>query len=214
MPTMREGDPPAALGEATGLPLEGRGLHVKPPGARCIQRLSIRLDGDRVVLSTYPAELQDQARAFYRDPSRVARVLDLDAAEPWRVRPNGHLSYWLAAPERRWYFAHGTLGVADYMHRWQEDLGAVHSYERGEVVTELWPWLLRRGYAGEADRPAMDEFLVRSRPRVHLRPGVWISRSWPLAEAERLHAGDGLTAAIREAVDTILATFGEPPLRS
>jgi hypothetical protein len=211
---MREGDLPSALTEATGLPLEGRGLHVKPPGARCIQRLSIRLDGDRVTLSTFPAELQDQARAFYGDPSHVARVLDLAASEPWRVRPNGHLSYWLAAPERRWYFAHGTLGAADYMHRWQEDLPAVHAYHRGDVITELWPWLLRRGYVGEEDRPAMEEFLARSRPDVHLRPGVWISRRWALVEAQRLHEGGALAREIRAAVDVLLATLGEPPLGS
>jgi hypothetical protein len=202
------------LSQATGLPLMGRGSHVRPPGAKCVQRLQLKLDGDAVVFSTWPAELQDQARAFYGDPSRVARTLDLASSGAWAARPNGHLSYWLAAPERRWYFVGGTLDAARYMRQWQEDLTEVHSYRRDAVVSELWPWLLRRGYAGDGDRVHMEEFLARARPDVHLRPGVWISRRWPISDAQRLHERAKLTRAVREAADTVLNTLGEPPLGS
>jgi hypothetical protein len=77
------------------------------------------------------------------------------------VRPNGHPSYRLAAPERRRCFAHGTLDAPRYMHRWQEDLGAVHSYG-----------------------------------------------------ADRRRRRGALAPEVRDAVDTVLATLGEPPLRS
>jgi hypothetical protein len=181
--------------------------------AACLQRLELALEGDRVVLSTWPAELQGQARAFYAEPSRVARVLDLASAGPWSVRPNGHLAYWLAPPDRRWYFQDGSLDAARYMHQWQEDLSEVHAYKRDEVPTGLWPWLRRRGYAGERDRPLMEEFLARApRPDVHLRPGVWVSRRWSLPDAAGLHGRGELARAVREAVDTVLDTLGEPPL--
>jgi hypothetical protein len=120
----------------------------------------------------------------------------------------------LAPVARRWYFIDGSLDAADYMRQWQDDLSEVHGYPRDAVATELWPWLLRRGYAGERDRPRMEEFLAHARPEVHLRPGVWVSRTWPLDEAARLHERGELVRAVREAVGTALATLGEPPLRS
>ena len=99
------------------------------------------------------------------------------------------------------------------MRQWQQDLGAVHSYRRDAVVTEFWPWLLRRGYAGEPDRERMEEFLTRvPRPDVHLRPGVHLSRRWPLADARRLHERDRFARSVREAVDSLLDTLGESPL--
>jgi hypothetical protein len=171
-----------------------------------------RLVGDAVVLSTFPAELKSQARAFYGDRARVERVLELTSTEGWTVRPDGHLSYWLAAPERRRYFKHGSLDAAQYMRQWQEDLGHVRAYARDAVPTELWPWLVRRTYVGEAERGNMEEFLARSRPQVHLRPGAWLSRRWSLAEARNLQAAGKLTGAIRHAVNMVLATLGEPPL--
>ena len=204
-----------ALSEATALPLTGRGMHVRPEGTKCIQRISVDLEGDAVLLSTFPAELQDQARAFYGDRGRVDRVLDLATLSTWTVRPNGHLSWWLAAPERRWYFTDGALDASQYMRQWQTDLGHVHSYQRDAVVTELWPWLLRRRYVGERDRTLMEEFVARlPRPDAHLRPGVAVSRRWSLEEANRLQTAGELTRALREAVDTLLDTLGEPPLPS
>jgi hypothetical protein len=204
-----------ALSDATALPLTGRGMHVRPEGTKCIQRISIKLEGDAVVLSTFPAELQGQARAFYGDRSRVARVLDLASLAMWTVRPNGHLSWWLAAPERRWYFTDGSLDASQYMRQWQNDLGHVHSYRRDAVVTELWPWLLRRGYVGERDRTLMQEFVARlPRPDAHLRPGVAVSRRRSLEDANRLQAAGELASALRQAVETLLDTLGEPPLPS
>src|SRR3954453_3253388 len=150
-----------ALSEATALPWMGRGMHGRPEGTKCIQRISVDLEGDAVLLSTFPAELQDQAQAFYGDRRRVDRVLDLATLSTWTVRPNGHLSWWLAAPERRWYFTDGALDASQYMRQWQTDLGHVHSYQRDAIVTELWPWLLRRGYVGERDRVLMEEFVAR-----------------------------------------------------
>jgi len=179
----------------------------------CTQRFELWLEGDAVLLSTWPAELQPQARAFYGDPSRVSRILDLTSADVWSARPNGHLSYWLAAPERRWYFIGGSLDAEHCMHQWQADLHAVHSYPRAAVATELWPWLLRRRYVGDRDRALMEEFLARvPRPDVHLRPGVWVSRRWSLSDAQRLHQSGQLTGAVRAAVDTVLDALGEPPL--
>src|SRR3954470_16338766 len=105
----------STLSEATGLELTGSSRpHVRLPRAACVQRLRLTLDGDTVVLSTWPAELQRQARAFYGDRSRVTRVLGLVSADAWSAVPNGHLSYWLAGPERRWYFKGGSLDVEQY----------------------------------------------------------------------------------------------------
>jgi hypothetical protein len=131
----------------------GRGRHVKPPRAACIERLWLRLDGDLALLSTFPAELQNQARAFHGDRSRVARVLELTSSHEGTVRPNGHFSYGLAAPERLWSFKHGSLDAEPYLRQWQEDLGHLRSYPRESVATRLWPCLVRRRMGQPATVP-------------------------------------------------------------
>jgi hypothetical protein len=195
------------LAAATGLEaVHGRHPHVKVPEGRVTQRLALRCaDGGRVELRTWPAELVDQAVTFYGDPARGARLLAFCASSPWTMKPNGHLSYWQAPVDRRWYFAGGLRDAGEYLEGWNEDVDRVGGYDAATVEDELWPWLCERGYAGgEEDRRRMREFLDGARQQVHLRPGVELCFRWPAAEA-----GRGLRRAIREQVDAVLEVLGE-----
>jgi hypothetical protein len=202
------------LAAATGLEVRhGRHRHVRPPGAVCLQRLALEPRDGRIVLATWAAELGSQARSFYGCGGRVEGLLDLVAGKDWAAEPNGHLGYWLAPFEKRWYFAGGALGLEGYLTGWQEDLERVHSYPRDSVEAELWPWLAFRGYAGgAADRRRMAEFLHQAKAAVHLRPSVRITRRWTPAEIGDLHARDELRAAVRRAVDEVLDALDEPAL--
>lgn len=143
---------PLILSDATGLPLTGARPHVRLPA----QPASSGCDSRSTAMPLfYP-----RGRGSYRTrPARSTAIRpvcrdSLTWCRPVRGVPVRmvHLSYWLSAPERRWYFVGGVLDVRTYMHQWQQDLSEVHSYRRDDVPTELWPWLLRRGYVGRAER--------------------------------------------------------------
>lgn len=199
-------DPSSELAAATGLPLqEGRWPHVRLPAAATAQRLALTRDEDgRVLLRVWPAELEEQARAFYGDRARTGGVLALCASSSWRAEPRGHLAYWLAAPDQRWYFDGGRLALAAYLEAWREDLDRAGGHSRHSVRDRLWPWLCERGYAGGAyDRALMEAFLSHAPPTVHLRPAVRLTYRW---------SGDPSRAEIRREADRVLDALGEPPL--
>lgn len=194
------------LAAATGLPLEeGRATHVLLPSAATAQRLALTRDADGgVLLRIWPAELEEEALAFYGDRARTDGVIALCAAGAWRAEPRAHLAYWLAAPGDRWYFDGGRLTLPEYLEAWREDLGRVGGHPRRSVRDVLWPWLQERGYAGGAyDRALMEDFLSHAPPDVHLRPAVRLTYRW---------SGDPSRAEIRREADRVLLALGEPPL--
>ena len=203
------------LAAATELPLEqGRRPHVRLPAASTAQRLALSRDDDgSVLLRIWPAELKDQALAFYGDPARTEGVLALCASTPWRAEPRGHLAYWLAAPDQRWYFDGGRLAFPAYLEAWREDLGRIGRHPRGSVRDGLWPWLCERGYAGGAyDRALMEEFLSHAPPEVHLRAAVRLTYRWGPGEARELAAAGRFRAAVRSEADRVLLALGESAL--
>ena len=199
------------LAAATGLPHErGRWPHVLVPDGRVAQRLALEREGDgSVVLRAWPAELKEQALAFYGDRARTDGVIELSASSAWHAEPRGHLAYWLASPDQRWYFDGGRLALPDYLEAWREDLDRVGGHSRHSVRDHLWPWLCERGYAGGAyDEALMQEFLAHAPPSVHLRPAVRLTYRWSAEQA----GDDGFRAAVRREVDRLLLALGEAPL--
>lgn len=100
------------------------------------------------------------------------------------------------------------------MRRWsEEDLARIGAFSHDRVRTELWPWLLDRGYASEQDTSHLDAFLDRlGRCDAHLHARVSIARSWTWSDAEHLDTRGALVGELREAITTLLATLQEPPL--
>lgn len=203
------------LAAATELPLqEGRWPHVRLPAAATAQRLTLARDDDGgVLLRIWPAELKEQALAFYGEPARTEGVLALCASSSWRAEPRGHLAYWLAAPGERWYFDGGRLALPAYLEAWREDLGRIGGHPRHSVREGLWPWLCERGYAGGAyDNALMEDFLSHAPPDVHLRPAVRLTHRWEQDEAAELTAAGGFRASVRREADRVLLALGESPL--
>ena len=201
------------LSAVTALPVEsGDWPHVKLPVGATAQRLALERDatGD-VRLSIWPAELKDQAAAFYGSPEKVDATLELCRTTRWDGQPNGHLSYWLADRGRRWYFCGGRLPLGAYLSQWIDDLDRVRGYARDQVLEEIWPWLVERGYAGGVlDRHRLEAFLDHARPEVHLRPSLWLSHRWLSYEVDELQGRGDFQQAVKREVDRVLQVLEEP----
>jgi hypothetical protein len=215
------GDPrPEWLTEVTRLEPEPRRDWVnleEHPGFQSTQRLWIGdpADASGVLVATWPAELQSQARYLY------CRGLgsDLVAAahkRGWTVEPSPHLAYWRAPSSRRLYMC-PSVEPPDYVACWEDKdaLRWVRSYTRDEVEDELWQWLKERRFADNGDNAELRRFLDECLPRkqrVHMRPGLRFRRVWKHVQVAEL--GAALAETIRNDFDAVFAVAVEPALGS
>jgi hypothetical protein len=214
------------LREATGIEPERVGLvHVRLDralGARSLQRAALDFDSDdRLTLHMWPGELKPQAEHLYAGghAERLCGLASatgaLDGLEPaaWRVEPQPLLGF-RNAPKRTRVYLTCRLDTMAYVRRWQgEDWSRVGAHHRDTIRSELWPWLLERGYASEPDAARLDPFLrALGRRFAHLRPSMHVARSWSWEQARRLEDEGLLAGAIRDAVNTVLAALEEPSL--
>ena len=118
------------------------------------------------------------------------------------------------APRRTRVYLTCRLDAPTYARRWEsEDWSQVGAHHRDSIRTELWPWLLERGYASEHDAERLDPFLrALGRRFAHLRPSMHVARSWSWSEAERLEDEGRLVGEIRDALNAVLAALEEPSL--
>jgi hypothetical protein len=217
-PTRRKWRLRSLLREATSIQPERVGLvHVRLDvalGAASLQRAALDVDDERLVLHLWPGELKPQAEHLYT-AGHAERLCDLtEAAGPWRVEPQPLLGF-RNAPRRTRVYLTCRLGAAEYARRWQgEDWSHVGSHHRDKIQTELWPWLLERGYASPPDAQRLEPFLhALGRRFAHLRPSMHVSRSWSWAEAEKLDDEGLLAGEIRDAINRVLGVLDEPLLR-
>jgi hypothetical protein len=217
-PTRRKWRLRALMREATAIGPERVGIvHVRLDvalGAVSLQRAALDIDDDRLVLHLWPGELKAQAEHLYA-AGHAERLCELETADGrWRVEPQPLLGF-RNAPKRTRVYLSCTLDAIEYARRWQgEDWSHVGSHHRQTIRTELWPWLLERGYASPQDGERLDPFLhALGRRFAHLRPGMHVSRSWSWEEAEKLDDEGLLMGEIREAIERVLAVLGEPPLQ-
>jgi hypothetical protein len=217
-PTRRKWRLRSLLREATAIAPERVGLvHVRLDtalGAVSIQRAALDIDDERLVLHLWPGELKAQAEHLYA-AGHAERLCELDDGGPWRVEPQPLLGF-RNAPKRTRVYLTCTLDAREYARRWQgEDWSHVGSHHRDTIRTELWAWLLQRGYASPGDAERLDPFLhALGRRFAHLRPSMHVSRSWSWEEAEKLDDDGLLAGAIGDAIDRVLAVLGEPPLQT
>lgn len=132
----------------------------------------------------------------------------------WRVQPQPLLGF-RNAPVRTRVYLTCTLAPEEYARRWQgEDWKKVGAHHRNHIRSQLWPWLLERGYASPCDEPRLDPFLrALGRRFAHLRPSIHVARSWPWEQAEALDDEGLLPAEIGGAINRVLELLGEPLLR-
>jgi hypothetical protein len=179
---------------------------------KTVQRIALLARGEGLVLCTWPAELKEQAKEFYR-VDRVARFLNFLAGkgQAWRAEPRAQLAFRSALPSQRVYL-HCELGIEEYVNRWLgDDFAQVGEHARDDVLPGLWPWLRKRGYAAPSDEPKLAVFITRLGKRpAFLRPGIALERLWAWADAEELDRRGALTSEISDAITDVLSALREP----
>jgi hypothetical protein len=204
---------PDLVREITGIePERDDWIEIQPLGFRSTRRLHVSDIGGRVLMVTWPTELQGQARYLY---GRLLAVPLVSAAldRGWMVKPTPHLAYHTAPSSRRLYMYPGVEPVL-YAGQWEEPdaLRRVGNHTRQEVEEDLWPWLKARGYADDGDdeelRQLLDQWLLR-RP-AHMRPGMQFRREWSREEVSSL--GATLATTMRDEFNSVFAVAEEPAL--
>ncbi len=206
------------LREATGIVPERAGLvHVRLDvalGVCSLQRAALDIEDERLTLHLWPGELKAQAEHLYAGghAERLCELIEEDGGA-WRVMPQPLLGFRNAPVRTRVYLTCG-LDPAEYVRRWQgEDWKRVGAHHRNHVLSDLWPWLLERGYASEEDSARLDPFLrALGRRFAHLRPSIHVSRSWGWEEAERFDDEGLLPGEIHRALNRVLGLLEEPQL--
>lgn len=204
------------LREVTGFDLEpsGHALLDEGAGVRSTQRLALGNVGGGIVVFTWPAELQPQAKYLYKG-DRARRLLAAAAEGNWEVDPRPHLAFWLSSPEERVYL-NPTLEPKEYVECWSgPDRSYIRQHDAASVRTELWPWLLERGYASPEDEPMLGPYLNRLKTRkrpAHLRPGLRLLRRWNRDDVDALKDQNALAGEIRNAINHLLESVDDPPL--
>jgi hypothetical protein len=218
-PTRRHRRLRSLLAQATGVPSERGSLaHVRLDtalGVVSFQRAALTLEQDQLTLHIWPGELKHQAEYLYT-AEHAMRLCELATpGAPWRVEPQPLLGY-RNAPERSRVYLTCTLDAPTYARRWRgEDWERVGAHHRNHLMSDLWPWLLARGYASSSDLARVQSFVDSlGRRFAHLRPGMHLARAWPIEQAEELDEDGRLALEIRQAVAEVLRILDEPPLTS
>lgn len=170
--------------------------------------LAVSDDEARVELSLYPADTLSQARAFYRSPTAVDRLLALADEPGWEIAPNFHFGHF----QRGYCWTTTTRDARDYVELWRQRID-----HEGEIPREgwngYWKWLEAEHIATPEDRDEFDlHFTQTQRQKASPRPGLRVARAWPLADAETLDSRNALADAVRAALDQALTASGEPLL--
>jgi len=161
-----------------------------------------------ISLRLYPADTLSQARQLYPriDERTRDQLVELDASPGWSVQPNFHLG----VRTRGWLDDTSPVGLAGYLEHWH-----AHIDEQGQRPTDEWPAILNR-LARErivsASYPKRFREQVGGRAAIHPRPGILITRSWPLYAAKHLDLDKRFAIAVRTAINQSLKQIGERPL--
>jgi hypothetical protein len=179
-------------------------------GAESLKRTRLERDGTTLYLKFWPAELQDQATAFYTS-ERAERVLEANTREEWDCSPLPNLAYWNAPWQNREYFGFaGTL--KQYIQIWRDNPKATTGAKSPKFENERWPTLLEIG--AFPDTEAAHEQLQRivnhsnraDRP-LQVRPTVEMVRR---IEVDGTNPVLAVRGALREALE-ILQEPSLPP---
>jgi len=199
----------SVLADATDLPAEldrRSRATVELPGAAKVRYayLHVNEEEDDVRLALYPADTLGQARALYADRPATNGLLDLWRSS-WSLEPNFHLGFMqlgLAATR-------SDLPLEEYVALWQREIEA-----SGAVSREDWPayvrWLMESGVASQGFEEQFDhDFTETGRESATPRPGLILTRSWPVPEAEQLDTERRFVQEVRARFHEALEALGE-----
>lgn len=161
-------------------------------------------DMSTIELSIFPADTLTQARVFYARPNAIVGARRLAATDGWAVTHNFHFGHFQGG----YVWTNGEIGADEYLDLWTDQVKQTEPLPREE-----WPkyfeWLKAKRIAVEDDRAEFDRiFTNTTRSRATPRPGVCVTRLWPIAEAEELDTRGELALRVREALATMVAELG------
>ena len=166
--------------------------------------LRVMSDRPEVELALYPADTLTQAKVFYREHNALAGVRHLHAQSSWRVTPNFHFGHF----QRGYCWTCNERDLDEYVQFWVNRIEREAAVRR-EDWDRYWSWLEKERIACPTDRAEFDRYFVRSnRPVAVPRPGLALSRRWPLEEAQSAGREHDLGREVRQALDEALHTFG------
>ncbi|MEO3757307.1 hypothetical protein ABGB19_03320 [Mycobacterium sp. B14F4] len=209
------------LEKATGFSAEVRDVlghaGVKFPDDQvvAVDRVSLYVESDNLIVSMWPAELAPQYKRVYSDSKRAEALIALTEDPAWQVHANFYLAYWRASVPRRWYPTRHLPGP-DYVRQWVNDF---HGHRAGRRPREdvndpkFRHWLVERKYAIENEMESLDEWADKL-PMDHfdIRPSIQVTRSWQWADAVARDTTGQLTKEVSDAINQVLLALGEPQL--
>lgn len=209
----------ALVEQATGLAADIRGRYatVRLPQKRVVSfdRVSLYVEGEKLILSAWLAELAPQYARVYSDPQHIKALVALANDPAWHIAPNFHLAYWQASGAQRWY-PKSSLEGREYLQQWLAD------YQDGRAGRKLRPtllepefrsWLMDHGYADAEQMEELDEWANRlPMDKFDIRPSVQVTHSWQWADAVTMDAEGRLVSEVRQAVSQLLQALREPSL--
>ncbi|HCU11028.1 MAG TPA: hypothetical protein DGB72_02760 [Gemmatimonadetes bacterium] len=155
---------------------------------------------ERFELHLYPADTLEQARVFYDDPDRVARILGL-REQGWRIDANFHFGY--AARGLAW--TESPISIDAYAAYWVAHIDSAHALPRAEWDAELERLIAARMVTRE-DLPQFDaDFRSTDREKATPRPGMRVVYAWP---NHRIRQPE-FPAAVRKRVSEVLSALDE-----
>jgi hypothetical protein len=173
-------------------------------------------EGAEVRLGVWPGELKAQYTRLYWEVSAVERLIEAAEESNWRLDTNFHIAYRLASPTMRWY-PRRTLPAPVYMRQWVSELrtGKAGGRTREQLDDPtIRRWLVDSRYASEEELPTLDSWLNSLSPniRFHIRPGIELTRSWPVTEALPIERRPEFVADVRATINGFLMALGQPSL--
>jgi hypothetical protein len=164
--------------------------------------LWVPADRPEAELTIYPADTLTQAKAFYRRHNAMAGVQTL-VDGGWSVEPNFHFGSF----QRGYCWLCNERPLDEYMRLWIDRIAGEGAVPRAGW-DRYWSWLESERIACSEDRPEFDRIFVMSkRSDAVPRPGLKLSRRWPLARASAPGGEPDFARDVREALDEALGAF-------
>jgi len=200
------------LGDATGMDasVSAYGPYVVATAGSSIGADAyLRVRGDSIELSLYPADTLTQARSFYNSAPAVEGLRRLIKRPGWEAHPNFHFGHF----QRGYCWTCNQTDLDHYIDLWVERIRGQGVVPREDWDT-YWAWLVAERIASPQDRPEFERhFVSTNRQTASPRPGIWLARRWSINRAEELDATGQLANEVREALDAALAAVAEPRLQ-
>jgi hypothetical protein len=209
--------------EATNLPVEETS---SPVGgfvsvdtairAKSLQRIALEIREQRITVDAWPGQTKPQATQLYA-AGRAQRAVDQLTDTGWDVKADVHLTFWPNRGIDSILWCRPSLPFREYTSRLAgPDKDLFDAQPRSRFVDELWPRLVREGYAAGGTDLDRDRFLAKLKGRQSLRVvcGLGVFYGWRYEDAVEMD-GEGsreLIPAVRERIQELLAALEEPPL--